>query len=582
MGDSIGLGYGLSAKNTVSEYTVDYLNEALAAPWVEALNMSIVGACMLYYFGRVSNICLGLEPDIVVFLICGNDASFLDYDIKEDAAHGESWSKSRPILESAWELFARRAAAHGNVKFLFTYFYRFREINGISPPAIIGELCSKHGFPFLDLSPYYQELPEDEMIVSARDGHFSEHAHRLAAKHISDFILENGYVSPSADYSDVSWIENISALPKDMAASGNDPGIAALHSRLLLENKWKSAGARAGSLIKDYRKALRRIKNIEEARMEELALRALSAHIRSSADTEWQFVYNYELRINQFNALLYLLNHAAKTGALEFDLNLLPYVKREPADSGPVVLEKLGATIESVSRGISDAIPHLKSWHDYVGRNTKSAGDPDFRYLESFISRLHRSYIELRASLCGLSGVISHYKQDAVSDDAARLMDYFHVFADRVYGNLASMERLLPGETYELTGPMKFNSRWMRLDICVDMDGAGDACTLVIAPEGIHPAYRSLNSSHARIVAGETGQFVSFDIPLFFFGNVNFLFAGAGVDIEWEQNRSPKISSAVLTLPDESARTIDITEGVAVTKCEKDRLHLCVTNIFTI
>ena len=69
--------------------------------------------------------------------------------------------------------------------------YRLQDYPFTAVHARVGDVCGRHGVPFVDLAPVLAEHPDSELWVHPADQHPNELAHRIAGETLAGHLLSN-------------------------------------------------------------------------------------------------------------------------------------------------------------------------------------------------------------------------------------------------------------------------------------------------------------------------------------------------------------------------------------------------------
>lgn len=190
MGDSVVYGCGVDTADSFPNQLAHYLGSGQSARRLDIVNAGVCGYSALdsvlaftYFFKKMS-------PDIIVWLLCDNDAELNDipYDSKKYVLH----------LNEIWD------EANGHIKYLKYAFDLLQQ--SVSVPVVVGVfgypenaihrrverilsgLAEDHGFHFVDTLSVVDGLSVENRRVGAEDGHPSALMHRLFAKRVSNYI----------------------------------------------------------------------------------------------------------------------------------------------------------------------------------------------------------------------------------------------------------------------------------------------------------------------------------------------------------------------------------------------------------
>ena len=196
LGDSMVFGDGVLPEETITAHMERVVNQKYTQTFYHVINMSNDGFSVMDYESEFKYKGLLFKPDIVVLILCGNDAEVIG--VQEVERYNDHctriWNKSSESWPFFYDSLMKLISAFGKIPCLVTYY-------GLSYDSIADMACSrlseifkKRGIPFLDLKKKLEWVPVHRQAASLVDGHPSGHVHRIAAIEICKKLLQLGYL----------------------------------------------------------------------------------------------------------------------------------------------------------------------------------------------------------------------------------------------------------------------------------------------------------------------------------------------------------------------------------------------------
>jgi hypothetical protein len=526
MGDSYGYGIGVPFRATIGEQLSSILNKSVATPWIECINLSLIGACVFQDMGRILSHGLMLNPDLSVILVCSNDVAMLRPIAGNDEDNARIWMHFRAHMKSAMKSFRNDLDNQKAAPCIFAYFDTITSYAYVRPPEIIKELCDEFGFPFVDFSKLFHEPDPSFYHVSVSDGHLNESAHKKTAEHLARMILDDGYLSGATDFSSPDWIENFKTFHIELNRAGLPLLAASLRAKQILLDKWNSESNRLKQNCEDaYSHIIRKLDREILKHYIPQALAMASRFMRSNYNVDIFMLQKLDKYISWFHALIYALENTVETGKLDQDLTEItkviyvnaPNMSREERADPVKTLQNL---LLSAPDAISSNIKTLERISAFIKAHINESSFVDIEYLSGLIARLNRYLCIFELSADRLSRTLSEMDKSLVDRDIRRIVYFFYYHSSVILNQLTLtthrpfLVAILDCEKYQPRN--LFNEMYVDISVHEDALKQKGLWTMRFFMESESPAFDGIKF-HAvtLIIDGDTHRYV-LDVPLSF------------------------------------------------------------------
>ena len=203
IGDSFSYGTGVAPDRTFVDNAERQMNELLPAWPVEAVNFGVQGYNLWnswYAFKAGPQVYDG-----IVLSLCNNDAELFgrSYRIPYTKSTEVRWKTTHPFGRAIVRCFDEMASfsRERSIRIAVIYFNAHAIPEQVQIGEIIGDLCAKRDFCFIDTLPHYRDrnFTLDDLAVGPGDFHPSVKAHEAIGRHLTVTLRKHGWFS---DYRD--------------------------------------------------------------------------------------------------------------------------------------------------------------------------------------------------------------------------------------------------------------------------------------------------------------------------------------------------------------------------------------------
>lgn len=578
MGDSYGYGIGIPFRATIGEQLSLILNKSVAIPWVECINISLIGACIFQDMGRILSHGLMLNPDLSVILVCANDAAMLRPLAGNADGDAKVWMHFRAQIKSAMKSFRKDLDNQNAAPCIFAYFDTITSYADVRPPEILAELCNEFGFPFIDFSSLFQKPEPRFYQVSVSDGHLNGTAHKKAAEQLAQIILNDEYLSGADDLSSSNWIETFRDFHIELNRSGLPPLAAALRAKQILMEKWDSEKYCLKQNSMDIYSQI--IQTLDREILKHYIPQALamaSRFVRSNHNVDIFMLQRLDKFISWYHALIYALENTVETGKLDQDLNEIrkvinvgtPQMSREQRADPIKALQSL---LMSVPETISSNIKTLERISAFIKRHVNDSSPMDIEYLSGLIARLYRYHCIFKQSVERLLKTLTCIDNSSVDRDIRRLVYFFYYHSSAIL-NLMTLTTHRPFlmailECDKYPPRNLFNEMYVDISVHKDALKKKGLWTMRFFMESESPAFDGIKfHAFTIIIDGNTHRYV-LDIPLSFLFSISMQVLIIGGDEIEGLSEYLHVNEAHIVFP--GIGTIDLIQKKSPSKLYED------------
>ena len=311
LGDSMTFGHGVGLGETLPAHLERLLNRSVWDRHVEVVNCGQDGLGIYDLWCVLATRARCYRPDLVVLVLCDNDAMLYSAQTEYYARVRESWrddSVTLPYFGLCFEELAREVDELGVPLTVAFYYQRDNDVRHRCL-EVISACCRQQGFGFVDLSAEFAdgvaEREWERFRASQADSHPSSYGHNLAARALARHLLAAGRLSARPTIDEDALVTRCAEQTGAMIAAGNPPAWAIPRLATVLNEKRSCSGRLA--LPADQRMA--------DDECDRLRV-------------EMELLVGWSVRLLGWRALLHqLADRVAATSAilqpLEFDLRML-------------------------------------------------------------------------------------------------------------------------------------------------------------------------------------------------------------------------------------------------------------------
>ncbi len=476
LGDSLTFGAGVQPDETLPAQLELILNRASWASIVEVINEGVSGYSLHDDWQRFLERGVGLAPDLVVVVLCDNDAELFsvnqlpDKSVSYEDHAANCWNENGPH-QPHFRLTLQEMAAFGkehSLRFIVVFYMIYSSPLTRRIADTLAGLCREYGLDWLDLSAdmHWRQDQQSTSLwrVSSEDGHPSALAHQVAAQRLARHIMAKGYLPkdlpPGA--SEAKLFQEIQDYSQRGLAVGGPPEAVLYRSQQILLAKHTSKARLkldSGDRV-DERTFEKTLKEMQAAQNFFVQVAFLEAYGESLERYQYQYFAQAEgLRaaMHQMGRKLTILRHALEDPSLW----LYPLGQANRPGPGPeefaraaervqARLERLNALQRLARRGLVFSNGYLAAW---CGRQNcrRDCALERINQIWEDLSGLCLAYLELHARLVR----IFQARADGLKNDqwSAAFLD----LAGEMAGTAASLEQL-----FDLLNLGRFPQSWPR------------------------------------------------------------------------------------------------------------------------
>jgi lysophospholipase L1-like esterase len=227
LGDSMTFGHGVGLNETLPAHLESLLNRSVWDRHIEVINCGQDGLAIYDLWCVLATRARYYRPDLVVLVLCENDAMMNGASTEYQARVRESWrddSITLPYFGLCCEKLAREAGELGIPLTVAFYYQRDNDVRHRCL-KVISARCRQHGFDFVDLSAEFKdgvaERDWGRFRVSQNDPHPSSYGHHIAARALARHLLAAGRLSAQPTLAEAALVARCAEETAGMIAAGN-------------------------------------------------------------------------------------------------------------------------------------------------------------------------------------------------------------------------------------------------------------------------------------------------------------------------------------------------------------------------
>ena len=552
IGDSMGYGAGVPYRKAIAPRLAAHLNAALPDWWVECVSFGVSGACIHHAAGRAITHAIPADADLVIIVVCCNDAFLLGPQPSDLAVLGAQWVNLRPLVRRSLATFKDAVTAAGR-RPMVVYLDKLIQAGEVCVPETLGGVCQELGIAFVDGSSVLTGYQQSDLMVSTADGHLSGMAYDVIARHVTQAIVSKSFLPRSRGFDDAGWIATLEDGAHARVRAGLTGPFAYGEALRVLDGKWLSRrNTRRREFEGQYAAARDRLVAGQRASLTRLAY--LSVQQRLRVKQPLVALWRVEMWANALMAMTFGLEHALEVGEadgvlahlrhLEEDDQEQPSVEaalaRWEAIRDGVALVQRALADESIGGGGiqgSEQLDYLALWTSRVSQWLYVVEQCARRYLDLLPravpphdrgTAMALTYVDRRAAVLQTQlgefvGVAEEIA--AAGHDAARAAGATHI----------SLELIITG----VPGP--------------------ESWTFTVGMESTTPAFSERHVGTAYVIRDGEPHVYEFDLPVTLSGNVHVYAEGAGMRV---QGGGLRVHKALLKWPHQNLAPVSLPPPV--------------------
>lgn len=204
LGDSMTFGAGVSYHETLPYQLEKILNRADWENQIEIINEGKCGYSLYDNWYQFVHRAHRYQPDLLLIILCSNDAEFYSVQANVSQHIEECWSKDGtflPYFNIFFDEIREQLETIDLPTIIAYYSISENEVKHLDPPSIIKDNCRKNNINFVDLSTDFSDgfdaTTNMNLRVSEEDGHPSAFAHNIAASKLARYIVKKQFISRS-------------------------------------------------------------------------------------------------------------------------------------------------------------------------------------------------------------------------------------------------------------------------------------------------------------------------------------------------------------------------------------------------
>jgi hypothetical protein len=559
IGDSMSYGQGVPAGESMPDRVGALLNEAAPSLLVETFNLGKPGACLFHNLSRSITTGLDLCPDLLILVLCENDAAMLRGQSPVLESVGQTWLDFRSTMVSALREFNSQILRCPELHPIVVYFSRRRQMGAVCIPEVLREICEETNLPFFDTSHALAGYDPTLLIVSDADEHLNSFAHNVAGQNISRFILDGRYLPEFSGFEDPSWISQFEDLPDRRIMAGVGSFLAQLQSRLDLQQKWESRRNRKRADAQaEYERVRNSIAENEKREVLGLALWELSRRAEINCAQWERYLLELEKVLYECSALSFALDHYAKTGRAGQDLLEIPSLgrfERSLCDRqfSDISTANINATLQTILGAVQSRLERLKTFYQTVLRYRPAFDRPETDQLLGYWGKLHGLHLEMQAALRQILNCLQLLVTRKVPNEIQILTLYLNERAQYLERCLHEAFSHFPADFLENADTSIICSTRMRLELQISAPPCGtqrlNPWYLELSANGICPFYLGYYIHCQNVLRDDKPHLYLADIPFFLSGEIEIRLEGPGIGEAWQNCRQARFVSSILRVP---------------------------------
>ncbi len=218
LGDSFTMPSGVPIQEAYHTVLEDRLNQESAGRRYEFINFGVGGYNLRIYLAVLERKALAYAPDVVLIGFCPvNDTEVMpEYHFQERYKAKRigraflrmySFERLQRLIADAFSSHQRKEPDY-NAPYMRDMFSRFASATQGRIPVVVAnlnhrptpkplvnllkQLCTEHGFHFIDLSGFFKTVDASQFDVHQSDTHPNAKAHRIFADLLGDFMKHEG------------------------------------------------------------------------------------------------------------------------------------------------------------------------------------------------------------------------------------------------------------------------------------------------------------------------------------------------------------------------------------------------------
>ena len=327
LGDSMGYGAGVPYRKSLAPRLAAHLNAAVPACWVECVSFGVSGACIHHAAGRAMTHAIPADADLVMIVVCCNDAYLLGPQPSDLAVLGAQWLDLRPLVRRSLAAFRDAVTAAGRTP-MVVYLDKLIQAGEVCVPATLGGVCEELGIAFVDGSSVLTGYQQSDLVVSTADAHLSGLAYDAIARHVTQAIVSKGFLPPSPGFDDAGWMAAIEDGAHARVRAGLPAPFAFGEALRVLDGKWMNR-RNTGRRQFEGQYSATRDRLIAEQRSSLARIACVPVQQRLRVKHPLVVLWRAEMWANALMAMTFALEHALEAGEADGVLANLRHLEED-------------------------------------------------------------------------------------------------------------------------------------------------------------------------------------------------------------------------------------------------------------